>query len=129
MGTGIRRGPGPPSRRYRLCLLARVAACAAASETARSAFAKARLGVGTVQCDQRSVETRLVEHILAEQRLAYGAVDVGDGLPDAFAEIARLVPVAELHGLARTGGRARGHGRTPRNSCDQHIRLDGRIAA
>jgi hypothetical protein len=42
MGTGSRRGPGPPSRRYRLCPLARAAACAAASETARSAFAPSR---------------------------------------------------------------------------------------
>jgi hypothetical protein len=51
-------------------------------------------------------------------------------LQHALAEVARLVAVAQLDGLARAGGGARGHGRAAHGAgLQQHVAFDGGVAA
>ena len=71
--------------------------------------AEAPFVVGAVEVDHASIERALVVELAAEQRIAKLAVDVGDGFLHAFAEVARLVAVAQLDRFARSGRRARRH--------------------
>ena len=71
----------------------------------------------------------LVLGLHAADRLEELAVDGLDGAFDALAEITRTA-VAKLNRLVRAGGRAGGHGGTPqRADLEQHVDLDGRVAA
>ena len=85
---------------------------------------------GAVGRDHRAVEPDLVGRVAADDDLGQRAVDVGDGLGDAFAEVARLVAVAELDRLVDAGAGPRGDGRPAERAVGQdHIDLDGRVAA
>jgi hypothetical protein len=66
--------------------------------------AQARLVVGPVELDELAVERRLVEHVVAGDRLGDLAVHVGHRLRDALAAVG-LAAVAQLGGLelARRG--------------------------
>ncbi len=68
--------------------------------------------------------------VAADDDLGQRAVDVGDGLGDALAEVARLVAVAELDGLVDAGAGARGDGGAAERAVGQDdVDLDGRVAA
>ena len=57
-------------------------------------------------------------------------VDVGDGLGHAFAEVARLVAVAELDRLVDSRAGPGGNRRPPERAVGQdHVHFDGRVAA
>ena len=105
-------------------------ALSAAIETPSSALAPSRLLVGVPS----SANHRLVELALRElasaQRRGDLAVDMGDRLRDALAEVARLVAVAQLQRFALAGGRARRHGRAAaRAAVEDDIDFHRRIAA
>src|SRR5262249_55916945 len=66
----------------------------------------------------------------ADDRVGDLAVHVRDRFPDAFAEVPRLVAVAELEGFALARRRARRHrGAANRPAVERHIDFDGRIPA
>src|SRR5437867_2940459 len=82
----------------------------------------------TVKGDHRAVDGGLVPRIHAEELGGQHLLHVGDSLADTLAEIALLVAVAQLEGLARTGGRAGGNRRAPPRAGLQHqVRLDCRV--
>ena len=59
-----------------------------------------------------------------------GAIDIGDGLEHALAQITALVAITQFQRFARTGGGAGGCAGAAHDAAFQnHIRLDGRIAA
>ncbi|MNS75658.1 hypothetical protein D3C72_1091850 [compost metagenome] len=92
--------------------------------------AQASLVVGAVQVDHRAIEEGLFAGVQAQHGFRDLGVDVLDGLQHALAEIAALVAVAQLDGLARTGRSARGHGRTAHGArFEQHVALDGGVAS
>src|SRR5579871_1789411 len=71
----------------------------------------------------------LVLSLHAADRLEDLTIDRLDRLLHALAEIARLVAVAELDGLARAGRRAGGHGRAAHRAIlEDDVDLDGGIA-
>ncbi len=83
-----------------------------------------------VQLDQRAVDGHLLGRVRTHQRLGDLAVDGGHRVEHALAQIARLVAVAQFDRLMLAGGGARGHGGAPhRPVFEDHIHLDGRIAA
>src|SRR4030095_4021401 len=66
----------------------------------------------------------------ADDRPGDLAVYVRDRFQNAFAEVPRLVAVAELEGFALAGRRARRHrGAAGRAAVERHIDFDGRIPA
>ena len=81
-----------------------------------------------------SVEHRLVEQPLVVGRETFdgrgdGLDDAVDGLADSLAAVP-LAAVAELDGLERTGGGAAGHhGPGERAVVEEHLDLDGGVAA
>ena len=83
-----------------------------------------------VERNQRLVDFHLLLGVHAADRVEDLAGDGGNRLLDALAEVARLVAIAQLDRLVRSGRGARGHGRAAVGSVLQHdIDLDGRIAA
>ena len=92
--------------------------------------AETLLVLGAVELDHRGVERGLVERVEAGDRVGDLAVDGVDRAGHALAEIAALVAVAQLDGLARAGRGARGHGRPAEGAALQDdVGLDGRVAA
>jgi hypothetical protein len=91
--------------------------------------AEARLVRGTIEVDHRLIDAELVERVEALDLVEDRGVDVLDCLGHALAEIL-LAAVAQLHGLMRAGGSARGHGGAAKAAIiEHHIDFDGRIAA
>ena len=91
--------------------------------------AEGGLVVGAVEIEHRLVDRRLVGGIDAGERREHLVVDVGDGLPDALAEVAALVAVAQLERLVFAGARAAGHGGAPKRAVlEGDIGLDGGVA-
>src|SRR6185437_4586497 len=96
----------------------------------QSVRAQLALGIGAVHLDQASVEPRLIARIASQESLLEHAVGVLDGLLNAFAAEARLVAIAQLHGLARSCRSARGDGGTPQRArIEQHIGFDRGVTA
>ena len=86
--------------------------------------------LGAVGGDHRQVEPDLVGRVAADGDLRQRAVDVGDGLGDALAQVARLVAVAEFDRLVDAGAGARGdRGAAERAVGQDHVDLDGRVAS
>ena len=91
--------------------------------------AQARLVLGAVELDQLAVEARLVERVVAGDRLGDLAVDVADGLRDALAAVG-VAAVAQLGGLELAGGGTGGdRGATVRAGAQVDLDLDGGVAA
>ena len=83
-----------------------------------------------VEIDHDLVDLDLLFDRHVGQRLEDLAVDGGDRLLHALAEIARLVAVAQFDCLMRAGGGARRHRRAAHRAVFQHhIDLNGGIAA
>jgi hypothetical protein len=96
----------------------------------RGVGAQAALVVGAVQVDQRLVQEGLLAGVQAQHRFADLGVDVLHGLQHALAQVAALVAVTQLDGLAAAGGRAAGHGRAAHGAAfQQHVAFDGGVAA
>jgi hypothetical protein len=77
-----------------------------------------------------SIEPFLIERVETSERFCDRRVDVGDGGLHALAEIARLVAVAQLYRLARTGRGAAGYGRaTDRTVGKRHFSFERGVAA
>ena len=92
--------------------------------------AQLALVFGAVQLDHAHVDADLVDGVHADQVFGDDVVDVVDGLEDALAEVALLVAVAQLHGLALAGGCAGRHGGAAEGARLQiDFHLQGRIAA
>ena len=130
IGTGSVRAPGPPRYWKSGRPEASAAARATASDTPRIAFAP-RLPLFSVPsiCFMSRSIMRLLARVHPFDFLG-DDVDVVDGVANAFAEVAFLVAVAKLERLARTGRRARRHGRAAeRARLQQAVDFDGRIAA
>ena len=74
-------------------------------------------------------DSALVGGLLAHEQLLQLAIDVGHGLGDTLAEIAAGIAVAQLDGLAGTGG-STGRNRRPAHDAalQQHISFNGGIA-
>ena len=107
------------------------AALAQASDTPRMALAPSRLLFGV---PSRSIMIWSIwtcsSTAMSLERLEDLAVDGGDGLLHALAEVAGLVAVAQFDRLMRAGGGARGHGRAADRAVFQHdIDLNRGIAA
>ena len=92
--------------------------------------AEAALVRRAVDLDQARVERRLVGEGLPDQGRAQLAIDVGDGVAHALAEVAVGIAVAQLDRLTGAGGGARGHRRAAARAVgEHHVGLDGRVAA
>ncbi|GIX61506.1 uncharacterized protein BcabD6B2_09410 [Babesia caballi] len=84
---------------------------------------------GAVQVLHHQVVQRLLlTHILAHDPGRDGGVDILDGLQHTLAEVAGLVPVAELQGLVDAGGGARGAGSPEDTISGAEVNLDRGIA-
>ena len=82
-----------------------------------------------VQVDHGVVDRALVEGVQPADGVGDLAVDVGHGLQHALAREA-VAAVAQLHRLADAGRRAGGgDGPAPGTGVEQHLGLDGRVAA
>ena len=57
------------------------------------------------------VDPHLIKNVHATELLGDGHIDVGDGLLDAFSEVAALIAVPQFHRFVHAGARPR------RNSC------------
>ena len=80
--------------------------------------------------DQRAVQPDLVGRIATHGDLGQRRVDVGHRLGHAFAEVARLVAVAELDRLVDSRAGPRGNRRPAERAVGQdHVHFDGRVAA
>ena len=91
--------------------------------------AEPALGRRAVERDHRLVELAL-RKVLALDRRCDLAVDVGDGLAHALAEVARLVAVAQLERFALAGRGARRHaGASARAAVEGHFDFHRRIPA
>ena len=87
------------------------------------------LGFRPVELDHRVVEPALFEDIHPDDLGADLQDDILDRLLDALAEIALLVAVSKLQGLALARGGPGGHRRPADGSRHQHhLRLDGGVA-
>ena len=83
-----------------------------------------------VEIDQELVEAHLVGRLHAGEGVEYLALDILDRVPHALAAEACGIAVAELHRLVRAGGGAGRNGGTPDGArLEQHLDLDGRVAA
>ena len=71
--------------------------------------AQPRLGRRAVQLDHVLIERALIARVQSRDRLGDFPVDIGDRLQDAFAEISRLVAVAQFQRFVFAGRRARRH--------------------
>ena len=92
--------------------------------------AEGGLVVGAVEIEHRLVNRRLVGGVSALEHGENLFVDVGDGLPDALAEVAAFVAVAQLERLVFAGARAAGHGGTAEGAVlEDHVSLDSGVAA
>src|SRR5690606_16527558 len=92
----------------------------------------AQLGlvVGTVQLDHGAVQGSLVQRVATNQQLTDGAIDVGDGLEHALAQVTALVAVAQLQRFTGTGGGTGGRAGAAEDAAFQnHIRFNGRVTA
>ena len=102
----------------------------AAIDTPSSALAPSRLLVGVPSSAIIAVVERALIELAADERLGDLAVDVGDRLADALADVARLVAVAQLQRLALAGRRARRHRRPPEGAAvERDVDFDRRVAA
>src|SRR5205085_2029990 len=83
----------------------------------------------SVEVEQRLVDQPLLGDLVADDLRADLVLDCVDGVADALAAVA-LAAVALLDGLERTGGGAAGNG-GPRHGAvvEEHLDLDGRVAA
>ena len=83
-----------------------------------------------VELDHDLVDLDLLLDVHVAERFEDLAVDGGDRLLHALAEIARLVAVAQFDRLMRAGGGAGRHRRAAHRAVLQHhVDLDGGIAA
>ena len=88
------------------------------------------LVLGAVELDHPAVEPRLVARVAADERSLEHRVHVLHGLQHTLASVAFLVPVAQLHRLARAGRGSRRHRRAPeRARVENHVGLDRGVAA
>ena len=82
-----------------------------------------------VEVEHRLVDEALVVGVEADDRTGDRVDDAVDGLLHALAEVA-LAAVAQLHRLEGAGRGAAGHGRpAERSVVQQHLHLDGGVAA
>ena len=90
---------------------------------------EAALVRGPVEVDHGEVDQPLVQRVETGDRVGDLTVDVGDGAAHAFAGVT-IAAVTELHRLAdsRRGTRRR-DGTAASAAVEQHLRLDGRVAA
>ena len=96
----------------------------------RRVGAKARLVRRAVQRDHRLVDGDLILRVHAADRVEDLPANRLDGFAHALAAEARLVAVAQLHGLVGAGRGARRHrGAATGVVLEDHVDLDGRIAA
>ncbi len=92
--------------------------------------AEPALVFGPVQGEHGPVDAGLVQGVEVPDGRGDLAVDVGDGLEDAFAQIAVLVSVPELEGLVDAGRGAGRNGRPGERAVrEKDFHLDGGIAA
>ncbi len=88
------------------------------------------LPAGSVQVDEDAIERCLVGGVETRQRLGHLAVDVGNGLQNALAQVRRAIAVPKLDCFVLTGRRARWNCRaTERSRGEADIDLDGRVAS
>ena len=92
--------------------------------------AEAAFGGRAVGFDHAAVEGGLVGGVEAGDGCGDRGVDVFDGAQHAFAEVARLVAVAQFQRFVLAGGGARGHGgASARAVFENDVGFDGGIAA
>ena len=92
--------------------------------------AQAALIRRAVEVDHDAVEHGLLRGVLSLQCRGDFAVDVADRLQRSFAQIARLVAIAQLYGFLFAGGSAGRHSGPSHASVGQiNIRLHRRIPA
>jgi len=92
--------------------------------------AEARLRGSFVQLNHALVQGALVGSVEAYNGLGDFGVGVGDGFENAFAEVFRLVPVAELEGFVFAGrGTGGNSGAASRAVSDINVSLDSGLPA
>ena len=75
------------------------------------------------------IDSRLVDGIDTFERRENLFIDVGDGLPNAFAEITALVAVSQFESLVFASACTAGDGGTANGAVlEGHIGLDGGVA-
>jgi hypothetical protein len=86
--------------------------------------------IRAVRLEHPVIEPALILGVEADQKIAQRSVDVCDRFEHALAAVSFGVPVAQFHSFARSGGSA-GRNRRPadHSGMQQHVRLDGGIAA
>jgi hypothetical protein len=96
----------------------------------RGVGAQAALVVGAVQVDQGLVQEGLLAGVQPQHRFADLGVDVLHRRSTPLPQVAALVAVAQLDGLAAAGGSAAGHGGAAHGAAfQQHVAFDGGVAA
>ena len=131
IGTGSAWALAPPMERYSGISRSSATALALASDTAeRCALAPEPALVGRpVEVDEGVVDGPLVQRVEPGDGGGDLAVDVRDGALDALAAVA-VPAVAQLDRLADAGRGARGRdGPSARAGIEEHLGLDGRVAA
>ncbi len=92
--------------------------------------AQSSLVLGAVQLDHRAVQLGLSGRITANQQLADGAIDIGNSLEHALAQITALVAITQFQRFARTGGGAGGCASAAHDAAFQnHVRFNGGVTA
>ena len=92
--------------------------------------AQSALVVRAVQLQHNVVDGALIVGLEADKRVGDLVIHMTNGIQRALAQITLLVAVAQLHGLERARGRARGNGRTTEGTILQHnFHLDRGVAA
>ena len=101
----------PPSQRYRGSPASAAAALAEASEQPRIALAPSlALRLRPVELDEDPVDLALIGRVDPGERPGDFAVDVGDRLQHALAQVELGIPVAELDRLVLARRRSGGYG-------------------
>ena len=91
--------------------------------------AQLALVVRAVELDHDLVDDALLAGVAAEHLLGDLLVDVLNSLENALAGVALLVAVAQLNGLELTGRRAGGNRSAGLGAVEDHLDLNGRVAA
>ncbi len=92
----------------------------------------AQLGLvfGAVQFDHGAIQVSLSAGITTNQQLTDGAIDIGDGLEHALAEVTALVAITQFQCFARTGRGAGGCTGAAHDAAFQnYVRFNGRVTA
>ena len=129
-GIGIVTGASPARKRQSGIPRLAAAARSTASETAVVALPPSRRFVGCcVECDQRRIDTGLIERVEAPERRADLVLDAGDGALHAV-PAETLTSIAQIDGLPAAAGRTRGRDASRHGAVAQaHLGFDGRPPA